>query len=83
VKQVGAFDEHPRRVLRAERLPEPLSTVYTSALDSRGPCRLAVYAPVLSSVSARRRPSDANHLLMVFDDRLLVARRGLPSSASL
>lgn len=71
---MGSLDDHPRRITKAERLPEPFSTIYTRALLNNGPCRLSIYAPALSSLGARR-PSDAGHLLMVFDNHLLVARQ--------
>lgn len=53
-------------------LTEPLRTVYIEMLED-GPCRLAIYAPELTSLPNRHEQPSAAYLLMIFDERISVA----------
>jgi hypothetical protein len=64
--------EFPIRVTEPDVLPRPLGEIYVLTLQ-RGMCRHALYAPALSMLSALGRQSSTGCLLMVFDDRLLIA----------
>jgi hypothetical protein len=64
-------DSFPYQVRRADDLPGPLRAAWNSPKDLR--CQYSVFAPPLTIVPRRHIQPPAGNLIMIFDERLLVA----------
>src|SRR5579883_3200189 len=68
---MASTDEHPRRISRADRLPEILRAFYASA-HNVSLCQVAIYVPPQSKRTFIHQTTDG-FLLMVSNDWLSIA----------